>query len=90
MSTEVEPRIEIPNASPPEVLDLSGLPAQVVEGLRAIVASLRVQHPTSSTQLVGETAEEWAARLDGWIASQGVRAGGGRDDRGSIYEGRGE
>ena len=90
MSTEVETRIDAPNTQSPQILDLTGLPAPVVEGLRTIVASLRVQHPTTPTRPVEETAEEWIARLDAWIASNGVRVGGVRDDRESIYEGRGE
>lgn len=92
MSTESAPRVESPSVDAPQVLDLTGLPAPVVEGLRTIVASLRQQRPAPPAEPAEpvESPEEKARRFLGWIESQGVRVGGVRDDRESIYEGRGD
>ncbi len=89
MSAETATHAEPSSVDAPQVLDLTGLPAPVAEGLRTIVASLRQQHP-APPKPAGETAEQWIARLNAFVASQGVRVGGIRDDRESIYEGRGE
>ncbi|WP_337176864.1 hypothetical protein [Paludisphaera sp.] len=88
MSTEVDHPVHAPS---PQFLDVTGLPASVIEGLRTIVASLREQHPAppASTEPARAT-EQWISRLNAWIASQGVRVGKVRDDREAIYEVRGE
>lgn len=94
MSVETAPSAETPTDRPSEILDLTGLPAPVIAGLRTIVASLRDQHPGSPPPAEparpGETPEEWTTRLNAWIETQGVRVGGARDDRESIYDCRGE
>ncbi len=91
MSIEAQPQLGTPPAQTPQILDLTGLPAPVVEGLRTIVASLRAQSPPpAETTKPTETPEEKARRFLSWIDSQGVRVGNVRDDRESIYEGRGE
>ncbi len=76
------------------VIDLTGLPEQAVEAVRAIVEGMRQQaarQPTPPTSI-----REWDKQFDAWMREVKARAGRYpegfvvEDSRDSIYEGRGE
>jgi hypothetical protein len=80
--------------SPPQSLDLTGLPAPVVEQLQRLVQAMRENLPTAQAEEPSarsqESHEEWAARLREWAGSHPIRSAEIDDDRESIYAGRGE
>jgi hypothetical protein len=79
--------------SPPQSLDLTGLPAPVVEQLQRLVQAMRENLPTpqpSAPSESRESIESWLARFRELVASQRPAPVIVDDDRESIYAGRGE
>ena len=73
-------------------LDLTGLPMPVAEELRRLVGTLR-DNLTPKPGIVassGETADQWAQRLQAWVDTHPARAIAVDDGRESLYAGRGE
>jgi hypothetical protein len=93
MSIEPESRDSAGPKVPRESLDLTGLPAPVVESLRHLVAVLRetqVPSPTLPAPTTGESPEEWARHLQAWVDTHPARQITIDDSRETLYSGRGE
>ncbi|WP_165074541.1 hypothetical protein [Paludisphaera rhizosphaerae] len=93
MSTEVQPEVRSEPPVRPEFLDVTGLPAPVVAGLRTIVESLRGQEASSSPETSNAadlTPEERLRLFREWVATRPAIGGDLRDDRETIYESRDE
>lgn len=72
-------------------LDLTGLPAPVVDELRRLVVALRNNFaPSPHAPLMSESADRWAQRLQAWVDAHAARAVNIDDRRDSLYAGRGE
>ncbi|MDG3005660.1 hypothetical protein [Paludisphaera mucosa] len=92
MSTNIDPTARAEDPDRPQVLDLTGLPGPVIDGLRTIVANLRgeARQRQETTTPRPESGEERLRRFWEYVESRGARVGAVRDDREGIYEGRGE
>jgi hypothetical protein len=92
MNVEPEAR-ELNGSSPPQSLDLTGLPAPVANELQRLVATLRdnLGHaPGPSAPFEQEPYEAWTRRLQSWVDSHPARPITIDDSRESVYSGRGE
>lgn len=74
-----------------QAIDVSGLSAEQVQAVEAIVNGYRKQNETQSNgPPLEETAEEWFRRLVAWTESHPKREIEIDDSRETIYAGRGE
>mgnify|MGYP001059694544 CR=1 FL=1 len=72
-------------------LDLTGLPASIVDELQRLVATLRASFAETARKATDrEAIENWTERLQDWVDAHPARSIIIDDDRENLYDGRGE
>jgi hypothetical protein len=74
----------------PNVIDLTGLPAEAIEAVRSLVDAFRRQNTTSTGPALFTSREEWIRAVREWASSHKPQAVEADWSRESIYAGRGE